>query len=301
MDAITHQKIDRFVGLNNVESPYRLFVKYIDNFTPGHYLAQANNVRIDNSYQLESRGGYTRVKSGSNIHSMWSDGVNCFYIDGASLYQLGTAYTAVALRSGLTLNAKMSYAPFNYKTYYTNNHQIGYIEHDTDHSLVDPVREFKLPLPAGKFIECFMACLYVAVGKILYISDPLSDYYDTRNGYKIFSQDITMVRAVDDGLYVSDDRIWFCHGKSNEDFERIEAYPSRAIPYTDLRVNTQYINDNLKGNIAMWTSENGICMGDNSGNVVNLTEQRYTFTAHGIGAAFIRESGNVRHYVNSLY
>jgi hypothetical protein len=146
-----------------------------------------------------------------------------------------------------------------------------------------------------------MGCLYVAKGDAIYISDPLCDYYDTRVGYRRFAKEITMLRAVDGGLYISDDKIWFAKGLANEDFQREEVYPSPAIAYTDVSLNGKYVDDNMVGNVAMWTSQNGICLGDGNGAVLNLTDARYTFTARGQGTGFIRDVSNTRHYINSLY
>jgi hypothetical protein len=146
-----------------------------------------------------------------------------------------------------------------------------------------------------------MGCLYVAKDDAIYISDPLCDYYDTRVGYRRFTKEITMLRAVDGGLYVSDDKVWFVKGLANEDFQREEAYHSPAIAYTDVSLNGKYVDDNMVGNVAMWTSQNGICLGDGNGAVLNLTDARYTFTARGQGTGFIRDVSNTRHYINSLY
>lgn len=299
-DAIQHQTMNKFMGVDNVSDPIRL-VPIVVNHEYVYPLWQANNMEIDDTYGLSSRSGYDDVLSGSDIHSMWSDGVICLYVDGGTLKQLYSDYTTHDLRSGLTLGARMSYTSFNDRIYYTNGYEIGYVQLIIDYPLVDPVLEFKLPLPAGQFIECFMACLYVAVGKVLYISDPLCDYYDVRTGYRRFNEQITMLRAVDDGLYVSDDRIWFVKGKGNEDFECIEVYSHRTISYTDICINGQDVGDGMKGNIAIWTGENGICAGNNDGVVVNLTESRYTFAFTNQGAGFVRSKNNVQHYINSLY
>ena len=246
MDATKSQTMRKFTGINNIDPKTRLAPVIID-YEYVYPLRVAKNVEIDNTYRISSRPGYTKTKTGSNIHSMWSDGEACFYVDGATLYQLNTDYTAIALRSNLTLNARMSYAVNNDRYYFTNEYQIGYAKNGAAYGLMDPSRQFKLPLPAGQCIEYFMGCLFVAVNKILYISDPLSDYYDTRTGYKPFAERITMVRAVDDGLYVSDDRIWFIKGKGNDDFDRIEVYPQRAIPNTDVSVAGKYVNAGLAG------------------------------------------------------
>lgn len=304
-DALQSQTMARFLGLNNVDDATRL-IPIVVNHEYVYPLAQANNIEIDNTYGLSSRGGYATVAgsagtSGLDNHSGWSDGTTCLFVDGVTLYEMTTVYDRIALRSDLTRGMRMSYAKFNDRIYYTNEKQIGYIKSSIDNHLPNPDREFKEPLPPGQFIEYFMGCLYVAANDILYISDPLCDYYDIRQGYKQFAKRITMLRAVDEGFYVSDDRIWFVKGKGSDEFQRDEVYPSRAIQYTDVRVVGKYIDDGITGNVALWTSENGICLGDNTGKVTNLTEGRYTFSPTGRGAAVIKENGNVRYYINSLF
>ena len=298
-DITQHQTMTRFMGIDNVNDPIRL-VPVVVNHEYIYSLVQASNLEIDDTYGLSSRSGYDDVLLGSDIHSL-SDDASGFFVDGGILKKLNTDYSVVSLRSGLTLGARMSYTSFNDRIYYTNGYEIGYVQLDIDYPLVDPILEFKLSLSAGQLIEYYRGRLYVARDNILYISDPLCDYFDIRQGYKQFTSKITLLRAVDEGLYVGDSKIWWVKGSSPEEFERIEVYSHRAIPYTDIRTNGQDVSDGIKGNIAIWTGENGICMGDNSGTVINLTKSRYTFTPSGQGAGFIRSNNNVCHYINSLY
>ncbi|RPH75900.1 hypothetical protein EHM76_00615 [bacterium] len=292
MDAAKAQSMGKFSGVNNVDDPTNAGPDVVghDYVFP---LQEANNIIIDNAFGMASRGGFTTVVDGTDVHSLWSDGKTSLFVDGSILYNLLVGYGTVAVRTGLTAGHRMSYAPFNDRIYYSNGHEIGFVKSGADNRLPDPGTNFKQPLPAGQLIEVFRGCLYVASGKVLYISDPLCDYYDVRMGYKSFSDEITLLRA--------DKKTYFCKGKSGEDFERDEVYPVGAMSFTDVRIPGSQMDDQIKGNVAIWTATNGICMGDNSGNVVNLTDQRYTFGERGRGAGFIRDSGNIRHYVNSLY
>lgn len=300
MDVTVHQSVDKFSGVDNVSNATRLNPIVADQKYV-YPLREANNVIIDNTFSLASRTGYTSVLTGSDIHSMWSDNTACFFVDGSTLKQMDAIYGLKTIQTGLSEGARMSFARFNTRYYFTNGYEIGYAYDNAGYSLPDPAREFKMPLPAGQLIEYFMGCLYVAKDNVLYISDPLCDYYDVRNGYRIFNKYITMLRAVDGGLYISDDKVWFIKGLANEDFQRDEAYPSPAIMYTDVSVNGKFLDDTIVGKVAIWTSENGICFGDANGTVLNLTDYRYTFTARGRGTGFIREKENVRHYINTLY
>ena len=298
MDATISQTIERFSGINNSDELTRLSPVAIDNVYV-YPLSQASNVEIDNTYGIKSRSGYDEIVAGTDIHSLWADTQICLFVDNASLKTLDEIYNTVTVRTGLS-DRRMSYARNNDRVYYTNEEEIGYVIGVADYPLPDPDREFKLPLPAGQVIEYFKGCLYVAKDNILYISDPLCDYYDARIGYRIFTNRITMVKAVDDGLFVSDDHVWFVNGKGNEDFDRNEVYSSPAIPNTALSVNAKSVNDSFQGTAVIWTSENGICLGVNGGEISNLTESKYEFTPTSTGAAFIRKNGNVRHYINVL-
>jgi hypothetical protein len=302
MDANTQKSVEKFSGINNVDPSYRLFPMSVDRRREDIFpLKEAMNVDIDNTRAIKSRPGYDKVLTGSDIHSLWSDDKTCLFVDGTVLYQMDDVYTKTAIKTGLTASARMSYVPVNDRIYYTNNFQIGYLKEGADNILSDPAREFKSPLPAGCFIEYFMGCLFVAVGNILYISDPLCDYFDIRTGYRIFTNDIVMLRAVDNGLYVADDKVWFIKGKGNDDFSREEVESEMVIPFTDVRTSGESMGYGVAGDVVVWTSQKGICVGDSSGVVKNITEDRYIMAEHGRGAAFIREISNVRHYINLLY
>jgi hypothetical protein len=299
MDISIQRSVERFNGINNVDEMYRLFPIVVDR----HYvypLREASNVLIDNTFALRSRCGYTSVLSGADIHSLWSDGTRCFFVDGGTLYELDLAYNKKAITT-VSPSFRVSYAPINDRYYLTNEREIGYIKGTAFYNCMDPGREFKLPLPAGSHIEYFMGCLFVSVRNVLYISDPLCDYYDTRTGYRIFADDITMIRAVDNGLYISDKKVWFVQGKGNDEFKRVEVESDPAIPFTDLRTSAESMGYDVSGDVAVWTSKTGIVIGDSGGTVKNLTVDRYHMDKHGRGTAFVRDKDNVKHYINTLY
>ena len=299
MDASNQKSISKFSGVNNVDEMYRLFPEIVEH-SYVYPLREANNVLIDNTFALKSRPGYASVLTGADIHSLWSDGKRCFFVDGATLYEMDLAYNKKVITT-VTVGARISFAVANDRYYWTNEREIGYIRGSANNALMVPGREFKQPLPAGSHIEYFMGCLFVSVRNVLYISDPLCDYYDTRKGYRIFADDITMIRAVDDGLYISDEKVHFIKGKGNDEFKKDEADPEPAIPFTDLRTSAKSMGYGSPGDVAVWTSESGICVGDNSGTVKNLTEDRYHMNSYGGGAAFVRDENNVKHYINVLY
>jgi len=291
-----------FTGINNVDDAVRLApmtVKLESAYKTAYQLTQANNVDIDNTYKIASRAGRTLLASAVDGHSLWSDGKACFYVDGTTFYQVMADFTTVVIRN-VTPGLRMSYVVINDRVYYTNGAEFGFVKGMSNYASVNPGIEFKEPLPAGKFIDVFMGCIYMAVKNILYVSDPLCDYYDVRTGYRMFADDITMVRAVDLGIYVSDKKIWWLKGFANEDFERQDAYPEPAIPYTDIKFPSEWMGGK-GGDVAVWTGLDGICVGDNNGDVNNLTREKYVMPQRSRGTAYLRDNNGVKHYVNSLY
>jgi hypothetical protein len=306
MDINSQIKMSMFSGINNVDKADRLFPSVSDSYRSYIYpLVQATNVELDNTLKLSSRKGKTVLLTGSDIHSLWSDGKNCFYANGATLYRLEDDFvssTIIYQDPSYSSWNRISFAKANDRTYYTNNQRCGYIIGNTRYDYMAIDKKFKLPLPCGSLIEFFLNCLYTAWDNILYISDPLCDYFDIRVGYKQFESDIKMIRAVDNGIYMSDsNRVWFLRGKGSDEFTLHEADPDPAISFTDVAVSAESIGVKASGTVAIWTSTTGICIGDSNGNVIRETHKNYNFSGYGRGAAFIRNAGNVKHYINSLY
>lgn len=59
MDAARVQTLEKFLGINNVDSATRIKPEILDREYHLYQLTQASNVDIDNSYAIVSRKGYT--------------------------------------------------------------------------------------------------------------------------------------------------------------------------------------------------------------------------------------------------
>lgn len=290
---------ERFSGMNNVDKSYRLPLTRDDRWRRMYDLAEIENLDIDNAMVLSSRLGSVVKLTGTDIHSLWSDGnVEALFVDATVLKRLTPQYTAITI--GEVGVGRMSYAPWNDRVYMTNGTYIGYYKDDALAAVSDPATRYKDPLPAGRFIAYYRSRLYVAKGNVLYISDSLGDHYDTRSGYRTFENDITMLVAVENGLYVADGITWFTPGAGPEEFKKDNVFDNDAIPYTAITLDGKYVGDGLPGICAMWASADGICVGDGSGKVKNLTRHRYSMDAAGIGGAVLRNVGEKVHYVTSM-
>jgi hypothetical protein len=218
-----------------------------------------------------------------------------------TLYSMSTSYGGTALISGLQPYAPMSYVKFNDRIYFSNGTNIGYIKGGVVYSITIPSIKFKSSLPSGKYMALYRSRLYSAVGKVLYISDPLADCYDVRSGFKYFASDIVMVRPVENGIYIADEKTYFLKGLAPEEFTKENIEDNSVIPYTDVNVDANDIGEGNKNEQwAVWTSTEGICIGDGDGNMKNVTKERVNLTGHVRGAAMIKDANKVFQYINTL-
>ena len=298
MDGKLLFSYDRFAGMNNVEEAFRIPTAMDNHWHKLYDMDTIENLDIDNSYVLSTRPGCTEKLSGTSVHSLWSDNKTCLFVDSEALYRLTTQYTSVLIAT--VGRGRMSYAPWNDRIYMTNNTCIGYAKEDAFTVLSDPGITYKQPLPPGKFITYYRGKLYVAKGKVLYISDALCDHYDIRTGFRVFSNDITMLIAVDKGLYISDGVTWFISGIDSDEFKKEKVLDADAIPYTAVVVNGSNLSDGLPENYVLWTSTVGICLGDNDGKIKNLTRSRYAMPELSSGGAVVRNLNETVHYITTL-
>lgn len=293
----------KFSGINNVDDPTRLGPVPGEDRVAVWPLVAADNVDIDNTGRLKKRLGYTKMVSLTRAYGLWADGDICLFVYQGTLYGLNTDYTYTSIRSGLLTHERLSYVRANDRVYYSNGTQIGYVDSSyTDHALSDPSMTFKYVLPAGKYLEFFRGRLYSAKGPVLSYSDVLSDYYDNRTNIFQFPSDIKMVLAVHGGLYVSDsEETHFLSGLSPTEMELTDGAPYPAVPHTGVKLNAQYIGTGGNGDYAIWTSAKGICVGDESGKIVNVTDKRYALgSTYREGAAIFDDTYGLYKYVVSL-
>jgi len=296
-------KVRGIAGLNNKEDQLR-----VNTGRSIIYALEAKNLDITDDHQAKTRPGSSLLAAGTIMHSAWTNGNIALVMENGNLCELNLDLTRTVLMAGFPLRARMTFCPVPPSDiYFSDGMVIGYIR-DRVATLVsqaaDP-RPFRGPTPAGQFLGFYNARLWVAVGKNLYFTDVSAHTsVDLRKGFFQFDGPITMVRAVDDGIYVSDGQVWFLSGKDPlKDFERKLCCEYPAIPFTDVNVDTKYIKggEQYQGTCAIWASQKGVCYGFNEGKFINPTIDNYelTDTYHqGTGAFMI--DNNAHKYVAIL-
>jgi hypothetical protein len=105
------------LGVDNVNQEERLSAKAF---------REAVNVDLGRGGSVYRRAGYVRRVSGGNCHSLWSNGLLTFFVDGGVLYSLNTTTWAVmTVLTGLTAGARLSYEQVGQYIFFTNGYEVG--------------------------------------------------------------------------------------------------------------------------------------------------------------------------------
>lgn len=308
MSAKASYSFGYFSGINTVDTDTRLSPQLLRVDALGekaiYPLVEAVNIDIDNTYAISSRDGSDKKLSGTDAHSFWTNGDVALFVDGATLYLLNPDYTATELLTGLSRGFRMSYAEVNDRIYMSNGSYIGYYSLGSMNLLRVPTETYKTILPAGQRIAYHKGILLIAKGRVLYLSDALCDHYDVRTGFRVFENDITMLRPVDDGVFVADGKTWYLVEKrafadDPAEYKKELVCSFDAVPFSDISVDGLLVGEGIEGKVAMWLSSEGVCVGDNKG-AFKIVTPNYIMSPAGRGAAAVRNIDGVVHYLATL-
>lgn len=281
------------LGINNKVDPTR--IKY-DPKTGVQELASAVNVDIDSTGRIGRRKGYT-LKLAKASHSLFSCGSYCLFVSGDALCVLEADYTWSAIRN-VTVGAAMRYVRVGTDIYYLNGYERGIVKDKVSYSWVatdyvgpTTLRTFSDP-PTGHLLELYHGVMLIGKGNVLWHSEPYAySWFDFARNYIDFSDRLTMIKAVQNGAFVSTEKETFFHkGGTVKEFiqGKVADYP--AIEGTEVEVNASRIGEgSITGIAAMWASEEGICFGGPDGSFRNFTERRLTYPAARYGAGLYKD------------
>jgi len=304
MNIVPTHKIEGFRGINNVQDPDKLRP---DRETGTTFLVKADNTDITDDFRAARRSGSEAVYTGSSsVHSMFANSNICLFVEGTTLNSIDGNYSVSVIISGLTVNRRMNYVDIGGVIYYTNGVDKGYIIDNTVHSYVLPVNDFKMQMPAGHLIEYYNGRLYVAVGNVLYASDPyVLMQYDRRTGMIPFKDRITAVKCVDDALWIGTAKNIICLlGGSPTDFQFLNKSDFGAIENSAILTTSENIGMEINGKVVIMTSKNGLCVCAGGGLFRCVTGDYYNVTEDvQNSSAFFNVSGDKHQYLlfNEMY
>jgi len=123
---------------------------------------------------------------------------------------------------------------------------------------------------------------------------------DLRRNFKQFPSRVTLLSAVEGGIYVSDlERTYFMEGGDPSEAVLIEKADYLAIPNTPHKIDAARIGGlELSGEAVLWASRMEICLGAKQGQFKNLTEEHFRISVEpSSGAAIVRKEDSFYQFV----
>lgn len=284
-------EIKGFRGKNNQADPARILPSGGSSF-----LTECRDADIDDDFMIHRRKGFGAPSySGARIHSLWSNWDVCLFVQGADLKRLNPDYTAQTVISGIG-PARMVYVDVAGTVYLTNGALIGFMRDGAFNFFPDPQQTYKSPIVPGHLIEYFNGRLYVARDNEIWFSDPMALMRtDRRRNFKQLASRITLLSAVEDGIYVSDlEKTYFMGGGDPGEAMLIDKADYPAIPHTGQKIDAARIGGvGISGPGILWESRMGICLGANQGWFKNITEEHFRIQgqASSRGSIIRKEDG----------
>ncbi len=279
-------------GLNTKIDPARIL---FDPETGVQDLAVAYNVDHDPTGRVSRRKGYEATAVTSDCHSLFSDGGDCFYVSGTTLYRLNSDYTSTSVAT-VTDGARVSYVQLMSRTYWMNGFEKGVVENGVNSDWVkgtyygpDTTRELYDP-PIGTMLSYHGGRFYVVQGNVVWYSDPFNlNAFDLARSFFPFQSQIKMFRPLAGGYWASDEKnIYFLSGTNPKEVEKIKRASYPAISHTDCFVNIAKLPEMQTSGIAViFTTTQGICVGLPTGEFFNLSHKKLDLPAVEKGTAIV--------------
>lgn len=305
--------LQQFAGMRNNVGAERLSIQDLE---------KALNVDIDDAGQARRRRGFTSKSSG-NFHSIYTTPTGVIGVKNGTLGRISTDYTFTGLVS--VGSARLSHTQVGTTTYFSSAITSGKIDGDTvstwgaltsEGTWVSPVitptdtlgaiggRLIGAP-PLATEIEYYKGRIYLAADRWLWATELyLYDYVDKTRGVVAFEDPITMVRAVNDGLFVgTETTLYFLRGTLAEGLKREIVIQTPVVRGSSVIVPTSRVSPVMRqgstteGQGILFLTQGGIFVGLDGGQVYNLTQDRMVFPASTSAAALYREQDGVNHFV----
>ena len=314
-------------GMNNVDNPYEVGQSQVQ----GVYNQALYMQNIDPGTVKRRRLGRQPALALAGLSSGWSnpyDPFEGYFLNGTILNRLDSAGNIIPVRYTMISGLPVNFCQVNDLVVYSNGIQFGVIENGVDtvpfypplmiqNQLGSSIPSYKTRMVAGKIMEFFNGRLYALVdnyqGKpcALVCSDSLDtpgwiESMDVRqNVVAEFDGEGAMLARVDDGLFVGTTIETFFLGLKDSvvdgglEVQRSVA-PYAVIPGTAQPIKGEITGLKVGGNLRIWASARGICVGGSGGSFINLTENTVSYPPGQTGAALVREQNGEVHFVCSM-
>jgi hypothetical protein len=286
--------IEQVSGIDNLNPPFNV---------PLNALLEGENVYIDDERRVKRRAGYVLQAAGS-FHSLWNNHARdiTLVVQGDKLQEIQAGFGVVDLVSGLQGTGTMSYIEASQDTIvYSNGVDVGRLVNLVNIPFVVPTELYKKPPVAGHLLAWLNGRLYIASSGTLWFADAYTYSIHKSTGFFQFKGHITLLQAVEDGLYVGDQKGTYFIKNDPPSKEEVHRYA--AIPYSAQVSHSELLGleDFPRGKVVFWSTEQGVVVGGNGGVVLNLTRDHYKMPSVGRGGGIVFESNGNYTYVVNLF
>lgn len=293
-----------FGGVNNVLDPMELGAIEDARRPLVSEMISASNVDISDRRAVRRRKGYTSVLASTTAHSLWAttDETQAFYVDSGYLKRLNSDYTGTNI-TAVTANTKMAFCEVNNVIAYSNGVDFGVIDGGVVSAAGPTDKVGRIPTRPGNHLAFFNSRIYIGTDWGLYYTDPYDiDYMDEGNCRIPMGGTVTMVAPVVDGLWVGlHDKIIFLPGGDATELSWIQAANYGVIPHAyNICDATRVGQEKGTGNVVVFASTRGICVGGPGGQFANLSIEKLSYRPGQSGAVLTRESEGQVHHIAAM-
>jgi hypothetical protein len=276
------------IGINNLVDSTR--IEFDGKGLIG--LEVASNVYVDDNGLLKTVPDSSVEISGA-FHSLYPVDSGFYVVNDRTsdsvIYYVTLSsgqFTFQNVVTGLSKGVKVSFAKLGDRVYYTNGTNRGYIVNTTRYAWPyniwtgrEDLSQMVTP-PVGTHIDVLSGRILLSYGDELIFTEPyLVGLYNSIRGWRRFESDLLMVRTVENGTYVSDETAtYFLAGNNPNEWilRKVLSYPAIEYGSNPLLINPRNFGLETEQNSLLFNTTKGLCIGLPDGNVINLTEQRYT-------------------------
>jgi len=265
----------------------------------GMFFFKLDNVDIDDAWKLHRRKGYgSSIYSGTKIRSMWGNEKIMLFADGTTLKYMDGYNIAHDLITDITADEKFSYAELGYLVFFASPLSVGYINANTAtaYPFPDPTEKFKFKMVGGQCIEYYNSRIYTGLGNNLFFSDAtVVTRMDGRKNAIAFPSRITMLKAVNTGLYISDsEKVYFLKGRDPiTEFIQLNVLDVPAIEGMSV---ANKVKGKITKKIVYWMTKKGPYAGYDDGIVFPQQKGLYNLDGLISGSAILKD-GNYQQLV----
>lgn len=302
-----------FDGVRNTVSPERLGLRDLET---------GINIDIDDAGQARRRRGYTRKLTGS-FHSVQTVKRGMLAVRDGTLGWVLPGYAFVAITA--VGEKPISAVQVSDDVYFSSLDASGRVDADgvlhawgvsaSALSWISPViaptntagaiaGKAVSPPPFASQIEIYRGRIYLAVGKTLWVTELyLYDLVDRTRGFLQFEHEITMIKAVNDGIFVgTTGGIYFTQGTFSEGLKLVPIVDAAALgPATVVpgsRIHPQARQGPIPDGMAVaFLGSDGFYAGFDGGQLYNLTQDRLALPSAQNAAVLYREQDGVNQLV----